>query len=321
MAYKSQGDDYDTMNLLVNCSKNIWGIMQKLGKLDADRQNGTTLYNHILEELKCALEIESNCYQSLDDYEKIEAMRDYFISIFQNEEDNPLEVAITKSDLVGERVIQKLDGLLPSEYKAMKNAITIVTKDLQFSIVPTDFSAIEIQKSFFRDQCMCFLAILESYQSFQEIFSMMKYKLACISSDLEKQLLQTGFQIPNKVYLNTYCIGQLNGQNVTSIEQFQKFYAQDMVFNELQSLLNYSDDVLSVKRAEVILKLCVFRTGLLFITEQDVTEIMNYFQNLIRSVDSNVWNDSKTIIKMIENAFNQYEEDRRIPISVQLKKM
>lgn len=38
MAYKLQGEDYDHMNLLVECSKSIWEIMQKLGKLDADRQ-------------------------------------------------------------------------------------------------------------------------------------------------------------------------------------------------------------------------------------------------------------------------------------------
>lgn len=257
----------------------------------------------------------------MDNYEKIEAMRDYFINILGDKEETILEVAITRSDLVGERVIQKLDCLLPPEYKALQNAVTVITPESCFSIVSSNVGALEVQNSFLRDQCMCFLSILESYQSFPETFAMMKYRLACIHSDVEKQLLQTDFQIPEHVYLNTYCTGQLNQQNGAMVKEFQRLYAQDMVFDELQGLLDYSDDVLVHKKAEAILKLCVLRTGLLFVAEQDVTEIMNDFQNLIRSVDSDVWNENRTIIKMIENTFNQYEEDRRIPISVQFKKM
>lgn len=269
----------------------------------------------------------------------ISAFLDSQFSIFDS---NRLETAINmdRTKIIIERINQKFAdrsyvyvGVNPNFHQAIgeigifdqtRLIRTLFASVEMKHIIPSVLNLMEIVEA---DQYECFLVILEKliespfYEEMKEQLILVKYRLLFLCERIEKDLLEKDFEVSSTIYLQAPCIAQM--KDINFYDSCIKDMACESIEDQTHILLQQFDDhILSSlsKKTLATLRCCILRMNLLALDQKTVMEKYGRFHSMIKKKQYLKTRTSNSQIeKMIQSAYQQYKDDKSIPIQVRLK--
>lgn len=314
MGYQLTKEDYEDIRVLIVVTNSILDSTRLLAQLEIEGKKETGEFQKTVEELKSSIGMEPVIYGRLKgSIEKIGAIMDYIQSSFVEGQEN---------HHVYTRIVGKLSTIISVE-EEMRIKFECERGDLESPIL--DFFEDSLMKyaeqerikaSVLSDYYACSLSILGKQMNAsvnRDIRSYLidvKYRYSFTDSELEQVLIRENFEIPSHVYLQTFCVSQLQQHSYLEIRSMMKRVSFPLVQKYTKMLLSYSDDMLRdpQKKSEAVVLIGLLRAGLLFLDDSGVALANERFHDLLED------SDCVEVAEMISKAYRQYKRDKDIPL-------
>lgn len=321
--YDMSKSDCEDISFLINTSKAIKDIYNKLINLEKENAKDSEVYNSCLKELKSLLEIEENIYKKLDN-----STKEKYISYLKNL--NEYRVTNKSYEILFDnninleilRVLLKLDK--NKNYIDFINDVGLDKYDNGFQFLISKL--IEDNKKIFYqlylDNLRCFLAILdkENHNTIDSEYVNIIYRISFLFSEIEDELIQNKFKINNEPYLLAKMFIDMYNQDEKLLNSIRYIIFSNhfkLSFYNIQKYYDYdlkNNDV----RSKIIIQSYYIRSLIIVSDEETVNEVKElFFYGTYDLLD--LRHDSQ-VLELFGDCFNHQKEDVEIPKIVSLKR-
>lgn len=320
--YDMSKSDCEDISFLINTSKAIKDIYNKLINLEKENAKDSEVYNSCLKELKNLLEIEENICNRLDN-----ATKEKYISYLKNL--NEYRVTNKSYEILFDnninleilRILLKLDK--NRNYIDFINDAGLDRYDNGFQFLISKL--IEDNKKIFYqlhlDNLRCFLAILdkENSRNIDSESINIIYRISFLFSEIEEELIQNKFKINDEPYLLTKMFIDIYNQDENLLNSIRYIIFSNHLNMSLDNIKNYynydlkNDNI----RRKIIVQSYYIRSLIILLEEETVNELKNLFSYGIGNQLS--LNHISQVLKLFGDCFNHQKEDVEIPKIVSLR--
>lgn len=321
--YDMSKSDCEDISFLINTSKAIKDIYNKLINLEKENAKDSEVYNSCLKELKNLLEIEENICNRLDN-----ATKEKYISYLKNL--NEYRVTNKSYEILFDnninleilRVLLKLDK--NKNYIDFINDAGLDRYDdgFQFLISKLIEDNKKIFYQLYLDNLRCFLAILdkESHSTIDPEFINIIYRISFLFSEIEDELVQSKFIINKKPYLLTKMFIDMYGQDEKLLNSIRYIIFSNHLNMSLDNIRNYYNyDLKNYNiRNKIIIQSNYMRSLIILLDEETVKEVRDLF--FYGTYNILGLSRISQVLELFGDCFNHQKEDVEIPKIVSLKR-
>lgn len=321
--YDMSKSDCEDISFLINTSKAIKDIYNKLINLEKENAKDYEVYNSCLKELKSLLEIEENIYKKLDN-----STKEKYISYLKNL--NEYRVTNKSYEILFDnninleilRVLLKLDK--NKNYIDFINDVGLDKYDNGFQFLISKL--IEDNKKIFYqlylDNLRCFLVILdkENHNTIDSEYVNIIYRISFLFSEIEDELIQNKFKINNEPYLLAKMFIDMYNQDEKLLNSIRYIIFSNHLNMSLDNIRNYYNyDLKNYNiRNKIIIQSNYMRSLIILLDEETVKEVRDLFfygtYNILGLSRIN------QVLELFGDCFNHQKEDVEIPKIVSLKR-
>lgn len=330
MNYVLEKKDLDHIKQVIAVSKMILDNYHQI--IDFKMNTGkSSLDKKVIENISLLIEIESALYKELQGpLEKLDAIMMYLQTLEPMLwEQNDFDKMITDNEkqMIFRRILNKCNRLVTNEqsfdFQQLGIDVSALTGGRQEVV-----QMIDLMELFEEDQYACFLSIVkkEATKNDDIKFYLISacFHLAFLIDAIERSLLKNNFNIPSQVYVQTSFMGEIYHQPTAINNMIRTQKSMELVEEQSEILLNYFDDdslLEDQKKAEILLRLCFLRTGLLGLNDGEIKLLRSYVYDVIDCESYQKSHPNNTEIgALILESYRKVNEDRSIPIHLSLFK-
>lgn len=324
-------DDLNKLETLLQISKEISDIYDKLCELEINNQKDSNEYNKLLIELKILIEKEKKEYQKkkFTHEECIKYLKLLETSTFIPSMDNRVTTTLkhNKNKIV-RRIMIKLTSILNEtkgfhqrvynigEKLGLTNIIDGITKE---ELLKGIENSTKIENAIEKDIHSIFLSILEeaiSYKSndkHRKELIKAKYCILFSHMDMESMFINQDFNIPKTIYTTSKMINQLLNEAELAYKHIKYMKLKAMANHDINSLLNLFDIAYEKENIAFnsIITSCHIRALLSLMDSEDVD---NFNQEIHDILDSPKYLEKHSKDRISESivisCFKYFKKDR-----------
>lgn len=347
MKYKLTKADYEDIRVIIAVTESIFNHYKNLSQLEIEGKKETAEYQQAINELASTIGMEFVIYERIGSrLPKIEAIIEELkkqsrellelndLDFVIGEKSNYLTIKRILNRLADSLSFQKelSDYLEETQENDMKNEEIIqqiFSSLMQKSTIQMS-GVIEIAESLRDDQYHCFLSILGKMidsifcKDIRPELILAKYRLSFINATVEKQFVKNHFVTPSQVYLQSIITGEIKGISPFFLSMEKSKFGHNFVREQTDTLLSFFDNqtLLDPKmKAKAMIRSCILRTGLLFLTDEEIMSENDRFHTLIDTETYlSLHPRNQEIENIIMNSYRNLKQDRMIPIEVSFKR-
>ena len=318
-------------------SQKINIIYEKLYQLDINNKKNSIEYQNLIKELQKEINIETQKYQNSNLTTEQNTKIIELISTSNTNKTDSISTIINQYDfdLISRRVFNILTNQIITNID-----YTINKKDIQsleflntfeLSTNNNTYNEIsnytKIQIAINNDIKLIFLLILQEtlnlckYSKYKNDLLKSLYSTSFINKEIEQELINNNFTLPNNIYLSSKLINDLlksnnNIYNIITTILVEPLTEQN-IFNLLEIKDNeYNNQFINIK---AILTECYIRALLTFLNEERIKYQQNKFQHIL---SNNKYLNNIISIDIINNCFNniKYDKTKKRTISLTIPK-
>ena len=303
--YTLTSHDYQWLKEIIKNTESIDSIYKKLYELEINGQKDSKEYNDYLDYLKIALEVEAQIYESGKlDFNRGAALYNYIV-----EDRLPDHTLTDKESLIAQdydsRVLRRILGsikkIMTSDYKSLQGQMVppqivelmraIGMPNVNERVSNAVYSSVEIKNAIDHDVFHGFLTFLRDllnnskYEEYKPNLIATKYNAAFVDKDVEEDLLEKSFELPEGFYLSVnFAAGVCDTpQRLLDIIKNQK--GLDEATHHLIGLVKVHDEDFDDKNKAfgVLLRQCFVRSAFLLMDEELLGELNYQFHNYVES--------------------------------------
>lgn len=320
--YDMSKSDCEYISFLINTSKAIKDIYNKLINLEKENAKDSEVYNSCLKELKSLLEVEENIYKRLDN-----STKEKYISYLKNL--NEYRVTNKSYEILFDnninleilRILLKLDK--NKNYIDFINDAGLDRYDdgFQFLISKLIEDNKKIFYQLYLDNLRCFLAILdkENHNTIDSEYVNIIYRISFLFSEIEEELIQNKFKINEQPYLLTKMFIDMYNKNENLLNSIRYIISLKHLNMSLDNIGNYYNYDLKndTIRSKIIVQSHYIRSLIILLDKETVNELKELpFFDKYNLLD--LRHDSQ-VLELFGDCFNHQKEDVEIPKIVSLR--
>lgn len=282
-------------------SHKINTIYEKLYNLEINNQKNSKEYLNLIKELKEEINIENNKYQkanlTIEQKTKIiellstnpNSSKTDSITTIINQSDNDTITRRIFNILVNQTIvnIDYTKNNIPTELLELLNNFGLSLDDNKTYTEITNYS--KIQLAINNDINSIFLVILQEtlnlwkYSKYKNNLLKALYSTSFINKDIEKELLNNNFNIPNNIYLSSKLVNDLLKSNSNIYNIINTLLVEPQIEKHIINLLEIKDSEYNNPSINIssILTECYIRSLLTFLNDDRINHLKNQFLYLI----------------------------------------
>lgn len=346
--YELTEEDYNYLNKLRKIGKCIKSIQDNLCDLEISFKKESPEYQTLLSQLQAFTMLEDKIYEKLS--ERIERLSELVFYLLNYDEltisDILYKINMTsEADMINRRIINRLQQLLCSlELKEAKEELEEPNYDeLEESesekIDDSDYENMEeipepedIEKQFFyqekllseieRDMLKTILKILSeyihnpNYKNIQSDLIKFKYNLSYYYKMIEQDFIEHKYEIDSNLYWSAYTVIDFYNSNPDDLQLMIDSYAEEVLYEQGEIFIEliFKDLNIQSNYVNAVIAEIIIRSIIIFLVPEHSESFKNYYLNCY----SDAQTPNPELEKIINNAVNNTERDRQLPIKVNL---
>lgn len=323
--------EYKQLKGLINISRMVEDLYQKLYNLEINNQKESLEYNQYLEYLKMVLEMEKEACLKLDlnDYDKISRYLMFIDSTYNLTKDTSDLKSVIRGNYekrVVRRLVAKITYNIPHKneflgytfhdeisknIKQIFNKTVLLDEDINNYVQDLNNVNNNLYIMFLN---IVYQAYLDKNNSFiKEDLLKTYYNLIYLNPSLEIKMLDTKFSISNS-------------SELPSLNEEEKIIARNRILplslDVLDTLLYVSDEEFSyhAPMREVLVLNCLLQSCLYLLEEHNFKILYNYYLDTINDLDyKQKYADDKICKGIVLNSFNLVKLAKEKPNTLELK--
>lgn len=323
--YYLSGEDLKRISKILEGSKSIENLYNKLYELELDDKKDTEEYKTQIQYLRYSLDLENRLYQNSNfSADKCSALIKYLIKFKLNKDYIDCEEYIINQDCNNIHILRVLrfltqqivndDGGYKELYLTESDSSIFnmenLTKAKQYTNI-CNFMENDIHNLF-----LLFLQELidnKNYSFYKNEFIRVKYNLSFINSKLEKQMIDNNFNINRDVYLSSKLISDLYGIDLEIYNFMRDDYASAFLDTHISEFLKLGDIDYNERTKSIssMIRSCYIKSYLLMMSDDKIYDCNSEFHEYIESEEYINKHPNDTISeKLIINCFKGVRKDR-----------
>lgn len=318
--YYLSGEDIGKINRLLENSKAIGILYDKLYELEINGKKDTSEYKKQIEFLKISIELEDRLYKKYNfSTEKKLVIIKYLIGYkFSKDyiEDEDSIMNQEYDEFFIRRVIRNLLGQVTQTNEGFKELYLDENDERNMDYL---MRSVKVLKELDEDMYNSYLLFLqenidnEAYKCYKNDFIKAKYKLIFIYDKLENKMINNNFAISKDLYLSSKFISDLWNIDLDTYNFMKDDYCEQILSKQILDFLDVGDMDYNnrIKSVSAVLRMCYIRSCLLMMSDEKIDEVNYTFHDYIEDEEylNNHYND-KIGEKLIISCFKNIKKDR-----------
>ena len=320
--YYLSGEEVGKINRLLENSKAIEGLYDKLYELEINGKKDSDEYKKQIGFLKISIDLENRIYKKYNfSTEKKLVIIKYLIGYkfskgYIDDEDSIMNQEYDEFFI--RRVVRNLLNQVTETKEGFKE---IHSDEQEESNKNIDFSmkVVKVLKELNEDIYNSYLLFLqenidsEDYRCYKNDFIKAKYKLVFIYDKLENKMINNNFTITKDLYLNSKFMSDLYHIDLDTYNFMKDDYCEKISSKQILDFLDVEDLDYNdrMKSISAILRMCYIRACLLMMSNDKIDDVNYVFHDYIEDEEylNNHSNDTISE-KLIISCFKSLKKDR-----------
>ena len=299
--YKLEKEDYIKFDRLLKVTKSIYSLYNKLYELEIEGKKDSEEYDKVLEYLNLSIEVENNIYKEFNNFFKTISLIDNIIKDLPKKYNFYTE-SIIKRDLdrnIVQRILITLINRAFTEedciYETFIDNIgyynELICGDLDNLLDKSVEKTLKMFKAIEKDYFNIFLYFLNEVKesAYEETFNnaliKAKYDLSFLNRNIENDLINMRFELPDKIIMNSKFISEnitFNNRNYNYMKNVIGKYKADYNIHELlkQYDSDYSNEDCLISN---FIRQLFLIASLILVSKKCIEQINNDFNKVIES--------------------------------------
>ena len=301
--------DVKEINSLIKSISNLYisDIYKEMYKIEVSENKNSSQYNDLMSSLKEKLDLEKQEYEKYNlTTPKMVEWREYLIKNRLNNNGNNIEsvVELNYENSLIRRIISALNKKISLSKDDISNNLDSCEEIITFlkkigiddadKVVQDSFYFNEqISRSIYSDLLNAFIYIVnelqkkENYYNIKKYLLAIKYHLAYIDNEVEKNLISRNFEIDQNLYINSKVTADLIGIDGNMYELLKDSYNVDVCLYQIYKLLDTGDMIYGDLKESLssVLRQCLLRASFVLLNDPVIEHINYEFHKHIESKD------------------------------------
>lgn len=313
--------DLEQLEAILRNNKNIERLYKKLYTLEIEDKKETLEYTKLLDYLSIVIEVEDKLYKEANlTLEKALSWAKLLFNCKPNNSFITIENIMKQNydNLIISRIINKLltiitqnnHELLMCQNKELTNIMTMLGINvLKIDKKHTLCKSITMKNIIENNIYYTFLSILQEdienplQKTFKEKLIIAKYNTLLVNKNIEAYLLKNNFNIQINTYIDSESTSELLQINKQLYQIVKNTIACALANKQIYKLLEINDtDYNNIeKTTSSILRQCMMKAALIFLTKEEINNINNNLQNYINNDEYQTSHTNNTISTYLIN--------------------
>lgn len=319
--YRLSNKDIERINRIMDTTKAIEGLYNKLYELEINKENNTDEYQKQIGFLKNLINIERNLYEkSQFNSEKCIALIAFITRSEPNVNCYDEERIINQNynNLYIRRIFSELCNISLTDDEVFKDIYLDdcdnISKEKEKEIIKEERKCLDVINQFDVDIInSCFLFIQESinnkqHKYYENELIKSKYGFSFVNKIIENQLINNNFNVTENLYLGSKFFSDMLKIETESYNSMKEEYVKSVLVKQIDKLLKLEDLDYNNKNKAIssILKSFYIRACLLLLENETIDYINDSFNDYIKNHE---WNNNISK-QIIINCFKNINQDK-----------
>ena len=320
--------DIKKIDMLFDITKSINVLYDKLYELEIADLKDSSEYMTYLEYLKMALEVEDERYKNIP-LKQNEKILEHIGNSLSNSKSN-IECIVSQDVL--NRVERRIFTILNNEFLVddyeIEKTIELFAREegLMFppkSTINLAINSVRLINDFLEEGLKTFLSFIQkdinTRKKLRKRLTKVKYDVAFINKNIEKELLRNTFNVDNVVIQNSEISAHMLGIEDFFYRIFKNDFGFKTAVYQIDCLLRIPDEEYNNRKIVVValLRQALARSGFLFLDDDVIDEINFKFHEF--ADEKGYFENHKMSYATIIRAFKQINEDRKNHLTLSFK--